>query len=251
MFPNVRLMIVAVFASIMGISFALGLFAEFRISHDSVAREANLGASLQFGSDAAPAAVVNTASTFGSRPQAAPLALGITPVIERQTEMAKPDAALVPPPAPAVEPSSPAVTSASAGRDGQQSAKDATGDIAVQTPTTSPPPETAAPRPQIAPEGASVPKPTDDAKSTRPRLARPRLLKRPHTLARREATGHDFISNQSYYQWALQSGLQSPQPVRRRVVIRRAHPATNITGEGTTPQSTAAANSTPNPPAKY
>ena len=35
MFPNVRLMIVAVLASIMGISSALGLFAEFRVSRDS------------------------------------------------------------------------------------------------------------------------------------------------------------------------------------------------------------------------
>ena len=36
MFPNIRLMIVAVLASILGISCALGLFAEFRVSHEFV-----------------------------------------------------------------------------------------------------------------------------------------------------------------------------------------------------------------------
>lgn len=54
MFPNLRLMIVAVLASILGISCALGLFAEFRVSHNSFLRESNASAPLQLGvSDAA------------------------------------------------------------------------------------------------------------------------------------------------------------------------------------------------------
>jgi hypothetical protein len=38
MFPNVRLMIVAVVASIVGISCGLGLLAVFRVNHDGFAR---------------------------------------------------------------------------------------------------------------------------------------------------------------------------------------------------------------------
>jgi hypothetical protein len=72
MFPNVRLMIVAVLASIMGISSALGLFAEFRVSHDSFLRESNAGGPLQLSAGAPPATVMNAAATFGVRFAAEP-----------------------------------------------------------------------------------------------------------------------------------------------------------------------------------
>ncbi|MGB7034758.1 MAG: hypothetical protein WBD71_04460, partial [Xanthobacteraceae bacterium] len=71
MFPNVRLMIVAVLASIMGISCALGLFAEFRVSHDSFLRESNAGAPLQLGLSGA-GTIMNTPTTFETRFQARP-----------------------------------------------------------------------------------------------------------------------------------------------------------------------------------
>jgi hypothetical protein len=71
MFPNVRLMIVAVLASIMGISCALGLFAEFRVSHDSLLREST-GSPLQFGASRPNAAVIDTAASFEVRFQAQP-----------------------------------------------------------------------------------------------------------------------------------------------------------------------------------
>ena len=75
MFPNIRLMIVAVLASILGISCALGLFAEFRVSHDSFLRESNASAPIQLGAnDAAPARVMNTAVPFEFRFQAPPAA---------------------------------------------------------------------------------------------------------------------------------------------------------------------------------
>ncbi|MFZ3309332.1 MAG: hypothetical protein WA280_08200, partial [Xanthobacteraceae bacterium] len=66
-----RLMIVAVLASIMGISCALGLFAEFRVSHDSFLRESNAGAPLQLGLSGATA-IIDTPTTFGIRFQAQP-----------------------------------------------------------------------------------------------------------------------------------------------------------------------------------
>ena len=73
MFPNLRLMIVAVLASILGISCALGLFAEFRVSHDSFLRESNAGTPLQLSSsDAATGRVVNAAAPFEFRFQAPP-----------------------------------------------------------------------------------------------------------------------------------------------------------------------------------
>jgi hypothetical protein len=72
MFPNVRLMIVAVLASIMGISCALGLFAEFRVSHDSFLRESNAGGPLQLSTGAPPATLMNAAATFGVRFAAEP-----------------------------------------------------------------------------------------------------------------------------------------------------------------------------------
>ena len=74
MFPNLRLMVVAVLASILGISCALGLFAEFRVSHDSFLRESNASTPLQLGSGdaAAPGRVVNTAAPFEFRFQAPP-----------------------------------------------------------------------------------------------------------------------------------------------------------------------------------
>ncbi len=71
MFPNLRLMIVAVLASILGISCALGLFAEFRVSHNSFLRESNASTPLQLGvSDAAAGRVVTTAAPFEFRFQA-------------------------------------------------------------------------------------------------------------------------------------------------------------------------------------
>ena len=38
MFPNVRLMVVAILAAITGISCGLGLFATFRVNHEPLAR---------------------------------------------------------------------------------------------------------------------------------------------------------------------------------------------------------------------
>lgn len=72
MFPNVRLMIVAVLASIMGISCALGLFAEFRVSHNSLLRKSNAGSPLQFNAGGSGAAVIDTAASFEVRFQAQP-----------------------------------------------------------------------------------------------------------------------------------------------------------------------------------
>src|SRR6516164_9699681 len=47
MFPNVRLMVVAILAAITGISCGLGLFATFRVNHEPLARLAEGSPPLQ------------------------------------------------------------------------------------------------------------------------------------------------------------------------------------------------------------
>src|SRR5271168_3594951 len=69
MFPDIRLMIAAVMATIVGISCGLGLLAVFRINHDPYARLPSAGPPLQlvFG-NAAPAPVTDaTTAPFGVR----------------------------------------------------------------------------------------------------------------------------------------------------------------------------------------
>ena len=318
MFPNVRLVILAVFASIMGISFALGLFAEFRVSHDSVVRESNVSAPLQLGSnEAAPLAVVNTAATFGIRLPATAPPLGTLATTERgaATEIAKPNTAAP----PAAEPATPPASSASAAATAPliasapepatppaSSASAATTAAVIASapePATPPTPSASAAATAAviasAPEAASPPTPSVSAAATAPpiasapapaaspassasapatappiasvsepaapasantselsksvaappqhRVARARRLRKPRSLARRDSL---FPSNQPIYQWANQSGLQPPHPVRRRAIIKRVRPAKSNVGEKTAPQSTAAAVSSPNPPVK-
>jgi len=51
MFPNIRLMVVAILAAIAGISCGLGLFATFRVNHEPLARLADGSPPLQLGLD--------------------------------------------------------------------------------------------------------------------------------------------------------------------------------------------------------
>ena len=51
MFPNVRLMIVAILAAIAGIGSGLGLFATFRVNHEPLARFAEGSSPLQLAFD--------------------------------------------------------------------------------------------------------------------------------------------------------------------------------------------------------
>ena len=119
MFPNLRLMIVAVLASIMGIGCALGLFAEFRVSRNSFVRESNADAPLQLGSnDLAPAALVNGPATFGFRFQANALSFasdradGMVPSIGDASVEANsaPAAELTTPAVPAINTAEPSPT---------------------------------------------------------------------------------------------------------------------------------------------
>ncbi len=282
MFPNVRLMIVAVFASIMGISCALSLFAEFRVSHDSFLRESNVSAPLQLGSNGAtPATVVNAAAPFEFRFQANPLssagtegagatitpehAAGVeaphaTPVVVSAPEPATSAAPSVsalgtapvagPAPEPATPPTpsdhareipNPAAIGSVAGQDGHGAKPDGGGDPAARTPAASLPIQGAMPESIIAPGGATASEAGKHAgRTSRRRTVVVRRIQRSRSVA----PAQDFAAAQPAYQWSLQSGLQSPQTVRRRVVIKRIRPARKPVAKITTPRATAASNST-------
>jgi hypothetical protein len=74
MFPNIRLVIVATMASIVGISCGLALFAAFRVNHEPLARFANGGPPLRlaFDDDAPDLSVAPFGVRFPVNASAAP-----------------------------------------------------------------------------------------------------------------------------------------------------------------------------------
>jgi hypothetical protein len=93
MFPNVRLMIVAVCASVVALSCGFGLFAAFRVNHEPLARLPPVAAPAQHAADnPAPPAVATATETFGTRFQ-----------VNRQNSNADvEDTGSIAPPSPAV-----------------------------------------------------------------------------------------------------------------------------------------------------
>jgi hypothetical protein len=292
MFPNLRLMVVAVLASILGISCALGLFAEFRVSHDSFLRESNASTPLQLGSSDAvpPGRVVNTAAPFEFRFQAPPPAAAVealgspetpnrTAVVQTlqpsnaPTPESKPAAnpaaaanvpatasnvTAEPAPAPAssdhaTETPGPAVTGSIAAQngqseapqDGRQNAKpSAEGDLAARTPAV-PSPDESAPKSEIAPASPSAAAPEKRRRMT---LRHRPIIVRRIQRTRPAAPLQGFTTLQPAFQWTVPSGTQSPQPARRRVIIRRIRPVRKPLVQTTTPQTTISTTSPVNPP---
>ena len=69
MFPDVRLMVAATFASVVALMFGFGLFAAFRVSHEPLGRVQPAGAPLQLVTDnaAIPAATIVPGEPFDRR----------------------------------------------------------------------------------------------------------------------------------------------------------------------------------------
>ena len=69
MFPNVRLLIAAVIASVVALSCGFALFATFRVNHEPLSRLATGAAPLQLaaGNLLPPAATPGPADSFGNR----------------------------------------------------------------------------------------------------------------------------------------------------------------------------------------
>jgi hypothetical protein len=117
MFPNVRLMVAATFASIVALSLAFGVMATFFVSHEPRGLMTSHGAPLQLSVDAAAPAL---GETFGSRFQlnvtqtdnAAPRdrlenLASLTPVVTLKSDGGAGDSDTVTPGPPAAEPATP------------------------------------------------------------------------------------------------------------------------------------------------
>jgi len=250
MFPNVRLMIVAMFASIVAISCGMGMFAAFRVNHEPLARlrSGNPPLQLVFG-NGAPAPVTDAATApFGVRFQLnAPAAV--------PTMLASSDHPLLAAPATADASSgdAPAPTAASTdsgqeasqqtGQDpnsatGQDAKTDAAVDVALQSPAEQPPPADPAPDANPPPESAV---PTDEKTivETMPTRAAPAAhrpprrrvvkLRRPRQPQAATAAPSPVVNFAlpSNYQSAPQATAQTapaPQAVKRRVATKRRRP---------------------------
>lgn len=226
MFPNVRLMIVAVLASIMGISCALGLFAEFRVSRDSFLRESNASAPLQLSANGSTAAVVNTAAPLGFRFETQP------PTAALQAPLPEP-AATPGPPMKAVKAPPQIATGSTAGRDIEQESQETT------TPGTA---SDALPGSTIVPASVTPAAPKMGVRTTAHRWP---TVGRRFRRARSAVPAQNFTVLQPAYQWASQTTFQSSQPVRRRV-SRRVRLARKPVAQ-TSPQTTVANTSAAKP----
>lgn len=260
MFPNVRLIIVAMFASILGICSGLGLFAAFRVSHEPIERLASGGQSLQIAANQASFNQVAFndagAASFGVRfeVRAPPSGAGEGTAAMIPYAAAAQAPASEPPAAPAqdglVAPL-PVATLPFATSDAGDAAdrrlteeparqNNAPGpqsemvDIAVATPATEPPPGAQASLgDQTVPDRSakSDGKPAATAVSAKPvrgaekrrRLAKPRHVHAP-VVATAPATNQNFAWPQSGAQSAFQPAAPTPAAVRRRVVLKRRHP---------------------------
>jgi hypothetical protein len=69
MFPNVRLQIVALFVSVLALSFGFGMFAAFRVNHEPLAQIRASAAPLQLAPENAvpPSTITSWGAPFGSR----------------------------------------------------------------------------------------------------------------------------------------------------------------------------------------
>ena len=286
MLPNLRLMIVAVLASIMGISSALGLFAEFRISHDSFLRESNTNTPLQLAAGGTLSATAVSVSVpfefrFQAQPSAIPSKAAARPETLDRAVVATPQAAALPvsasepapTPVPAVNapetpaqvalapeptllgssygasklPDSAATGSIASPETEQNSQQAAKQDAASDLAARTP--AAAPPVQEAAPESEIAPENTSPAAPRR--SVRRALRHRPadgHRVERaRSAAAQNFTALQPAYQWTSSSGLQSPQPAPRHV-IRRPRLARKPAAQTLAPQTAVSGTPSVNPP---
>jgi hypothetical protein len=151
MFPNIRLIIVALFASIVGISCGLALFAAFRVNREPFVHSASGGAPLQLAFAAPTPKMDRIAAPFGVRFAVNTISAASAPL---ERENAAPEA-----PAP--------------------TAKDAASEVAVQSPASQSPAAA-----QAAPPSAVA----ADAKTNAPAQAARHRVARARRIHRRQAS---------------------------------------------------------------
>jgi len=215
MIPDVRLMFVALLASVVAISCALGLFAAFRVNHDQFARAPNGSPLLQLAF-VAPASVTDA--------KAPPIAVRL--------QINVPAPAAVPSSsgnAPAIMPP-PIAVSDSRQEIPQPAEKRDVGDVAAAPPADqSPQANSTAPDADTQPSvAAAEAAPTAEAvkKTTRNHAVRSRRPVQPQAAALPVSQFGSFPQP------------ATPQPVRRRLVVRHRHPAQPTAAATAGPQQT-------------
>ena len=243
MFPNVRLMIVAMFASIVAIGCGMGMFAAFRVNHEPLARlhSGNPPLQLVFG-NGAPAPVTDAATVpFGGRFQLN------APAAKPVTMLAPSDPAL--PTAPETEASSSSdaaamtPTAAASPATEQDTKKDVAIDVALQSPADQAPP--------AGPAGHDVDPARDSTTSTdaeasaktvakttpqtttqierKPAHRRVVKLRRPRqlqaaTAAQPSTLNFTFAPSYASAPQAAAQTSPAPQVAKRRVAVKRHRP---------------------------
>jgi hypothetical protein len=229
MIPDIRLMIVALLASIVAISCGLGLFAAFRVNNEQFVRAPN-GSPLLRLAFVAPMSV-----TDATVPIAVRLRMNTPAAV---AEPAKPIAAIELASAPtAASPDTGPETSQPAGKDGS-------GDVAAVPPADqSPPAEPDAKSGPSAPSAETTPTAKAMKKMTRYRAVK--LHRRVQPQGATAAQPGDQFGALS--QPAFQSPAQAaaPQTVRRRLVVKRRRPANTTAATTAVPRQAAAAITSP------
>src|SRR5215471_12546452 len=261
MFPNVRLMVVAILAAIAGISCGLGLFATFRVNHEPLARLAEGSPPLQLALNNRALGLEAGASLEARLPgkDAAKL-ISVPAIIATPTREPNPGPSSAPSPAPSSASSSapssapsrtpsPAPETVAPGQQeaavpNQQPAAAATAAPAEQTATIN----------AVAPDQrpAAKPKKTGESKAAKPaaKVTRSAPARRVAKTVRARRTVARVVAQPTYqysqpayaqpiyaqpsYTWA-DGTAQAAQPVKR-VQIKR---------HGTARKATPAAQSTP------
>jgi hypothetical protein len=177
MFPNVRLMIAAVVASVVALSCGFGLFAAFRVNHEPLSRLATGAAPLQLAAGNPMPSAAMPADSFGNRfpsPQAdvAGAAAEATPPQPEHDDSVEPPSAVASTTAPAIDadqPASPAPVAQAPAAEPDAKPDEVAAAPSEPPPATpsEPPPaatETAVTEPQAEPAAAAEPAaPTEQA----------------------------------------------------------------------------------------
>jgi hypothetical protein len=247
MFPNVRLMAVAMVASVVAMSCGLGAFAALRVNHDSLTRLPAAGPPLQLVFNAAPAAVTDaTPAPFGVR----------FALLAPQTAVAATATETGSGPLPAAPTAAIADTSSpdEPNRDAARDAKPDTAAIAATEPTSedSLPAEPAAPhpeassdvaipditkldaaspdsaRPESKPAAAKAAATTTQKASRRRRLAATiRHIRKAQAIASVQSTEQNSGFSEPNFQFG--STASTPQSAKSRRVVRTAAKTTAAT----------------------
>jgi len=256
MFPNVRLMIVAILASIFGISFGLGLFAVFRVNHEPFAllSAATVTPQLAFDSTAPRSAM---ATPFGVRFQLdAPQSRVAAPTADTAPSGRDDGAAPQPAPAAASEPDSPSAPSSAAPN--PDAPLDATAAMASETPPEQPAPADqtlqqavtgqasqqdvtgVAPQQAVPADQTPQPAPADEAQRPAPADQASQLPARADAPSQQAALGSEALPNAKATPDVAKAAPDEAKTTSKNTVTAAAKPAAKSASKAARPKHAAA-----------